>query len=68
MEKELVATYDSDSKRYHRFLIDGSQGIIGTIYVSKDKEIPDSITISLKTKGEKGREDERREDVGYSGN
>lgn len=53
MEKELTATYDQDSKRYHRFLIDGGQGITGTIYVLKDKEIPDSVTISLKTKGEK---------------
>lgn len=52
MEKELIATYDSDSKRYHRFLIDEGQEITGTIYIPKDKEVPDSVTISLKTKGE----------------
>ena len=52
MEKELIATYDSDSKRYHRFMIDEGQEITGTIYIPKDKEVPDSVTISLKTKGE----------------
>ena len=53
MEKELIATYDSDSKRYHRFMIDEGQEITGTIYIPKDKEVPDSVTISLKTKGER---------------
>lgn len=57
MEKELIATYDSDSKRYHRFLNDNSQGITETIYIPKGKEIPESVTISLKTKGEKERSD-----------
>jgi hypothetical protein len=52
MEKELIAIYDSDSKRYHRFLIDQGQGITGTIYISKDMKVPDSVTIQLKTKGE----------------
>jgi hypothetical protein len=55
MEKELIATYDSDSKRYHRFMIDEGQGITGTIYIPKDKKVPDSITISLKTSGERER-------------
>ena len=45
--KELIATYDSDSKRYHRFLIDEGQEITGTIYIPKDKEVPDRVTISL---------------------
>ena len=53
MEKELIATYDQDSKRYHRFLIGGDQEITGTIYIPKDKEVPDRVTISLKTKEER---------------
>lgn len=50
MEKELIATYDQDSKRYHRFTINEGQGLTGTIYVPKDKEVPNSVTIFLKTK------------------
>ena len=50
MENKLVAIYDQDSKRYHRFKIDESQGLTGTIYVSKDKPVPDTVTIFLKTK------------------
>ncbi len=53
MENKIIATYDSDSKRYHRFLIDAGQGVAGTIYISKDREVPDSVTINLRTKGEK---------------
>jgi len=52
MEKKVVATYDQDSKRYHRFLIDSGQGITGTIYVPKDKAVPDCLIVTLKTKGE----------------
>jgi hypothetical protein len=52
MEKELIAIYDRDSKRYHRFLIDGGKGITGTIYIPKDMKVPDSVTIQLKTQKE----------------
>ena len=52
MEKELKATYDSDSKRYHRFLIDEGQGLTGTIYVPKEGTVPDSVRIRLRTKAE----------------
>lgn len=55
MENQITVTYDRDSKRYHRFLIDEGQGITGTIYVPKEKEIPDTITIHFKTKEEKER-------------
>jgi hypothetical protein len=51
MQIELIATYDRDSKRYHRFLIDESQRITGVIYIPKGMKIPDTLTISLKTKG-----------------
>lgn len=53
MEKEITATYDQDSKRFHRFLINEGQEVKGAIYVSKNKEVPDKITIRLKTRGEK---------------
>jgi hypothetical protein len=52
MEKELTAIYDSDSKRFHKFLLDGGQEIIGTLYIPKGKEIPEKVTIQLKTKNE----------------
>jgi hypothetical protein len=50
MENQITATYDQDSKRYHRFLIDPGQGITGTIYIPKDMKIPDSVTIHFRTK------------------
>lgn len=52
MEKEFTAIYDKDSKRFHRFLIDGGQEITGTIYIPKGKEIPERVIVRLKTKGE----------------
>jgi len=54
MEKKVDAIYDQDSRRYHRFLIDSNaEGIVGNIYVSKEKPVPDEIIIQLKTKGDK---------------
>ncbi len=53
MEKELTATYDQDSKRFHRFTVDGGQEIIGSIYVPKGSTVPDLINIRLRTKAEK---------------
>ncbi len=53
-EKELTATYDQ-SKRYHRFMIDEGQGLTETIYVPKDKPVPNTVTIQLKTKAESKR-------------
>ena len=53
MEEKLVvtATYDRDSKRYHRYLIDDGQGITGTVYIPKnDEQIPEEITIKLQEK------------------
>jgi len=50
LEEQLVvtATYDRDSKRYHRYLIDDGQGITGTIYIPKNNEqIPEEIMIKL---------------------
>lgn len=50
MEEKLVviATYDRDSKRYHRYLIDDGQGVTGTVYIPKKEEkIPEEIVIKL---------------------
>jgi hypothetical protein len=51
--EKITATYDKDSKRYYRFYIDKGQGIVGNIYIPKAEDIPDEITILLKTSGEK---------------
>jgi hypothetical protein len=39
-EKEVkgVFRYEQDSKRYHRFKIETDAGIVGTVYVPKDKQ------------------------------
>lgn len=53
MEKEITATYDQDSKRYHRFMIDEGQGITGMIYIPKNEKVPDTpLVIQLRTKAE----------------
>ncbi len=50
MEKQVVAKFDDDTKRTHRFLIQGnSDGITGAIYISKDQQVPDSIIVQLRT-------------------
>ena len=39
-EKEVTGKfrYEQDSKRYHRFKIETDDGIVGTVYVPKDKQ------------------------------
>jgi hypothetical protein len=39
-EKEVTGTfkYQQDSKRYHRFKIETDSGIVGTVYIPKDKQ------------------------------
>ena len=39
-EKEIKGTfrYDQDSKRVHRFKIETDSGIVGTVYVPKNKQ------------------------------
>jgi hypothetical protein len=47
----VTATYDRDSKRYHRYLIDDGQGITGTVYIPKNgDQIPEEIVIKLQEK------------------
>lgn len=48
---KIIATYDRDSKRYHRYIIDDGQGIVGNIYIPKDIEkVPKEIIITLQVK------------------
>ena len=50
-DKEITATYDRDSKRYHRYIIDEGQGIVGNVYVPKDVEAaPKEVFIRLQVK------------------
>ena len=50
MQKEINAKYDADTKRTFRFLIKPNlDGISGSIYISKDEEVPDTLIIQLKT-------------------
>jgi len=55
MEK-VTATFDQDTRRFHRFIIDEGQGITGVIYIPKGEEVPDQVTIELKTAREKGKQ------------
>lgn len=52
MSEKLSATYDRDSKRFHRYLIDAGQGIVGNLYIPKDRtgDIPKELLIALKVK------------------
>ena len=50
---EIVARYDADTKRTHRFLLESESGIAGSIYISKDaRPLPRDLIIKLKTKGD----------------
>ncbi len=50
MEKKLTATYDRNSKKFHRYLLDEGQGITGSIYIPKGDEVPAEVTIKLRVK------------------
>ena len=52
---DVKATYVKDSKRYHRYEIEGTE-VTGSIYVSKElNPIPKTITVTLVTdSGKKG--------------
>ncbi len=43
----LSAKFDQDSKRFHRFTINEGKGIVGSIYVGKDRKIPATLKITL---------------------
>ena len=52
---EIKAVYVKDSKRYHRYEIEGME-VTGSIYVSKEMDpMPKTITVTLVTdSGKKG--------------
>jgi len=56
MKRDVTATYDHDSNGYHRFKVDRGQELTGTLCIPKDKPIPDTVTIRLRTKAEVSRE------------
>jgi hypothetical protein len=49
---EVVATFDDDTKRMHRFTIDEGQGITGSVYIPKGSAVPDIVTIRLRTRSQ----------------
>lgn len=52
-KKEITGQFrfDQDSKRCHRFQIETDVGIVGTIYVPKNKEtMPKKITLEYANK------------------
>jgi hypothetical protein len=58
MEKdqiEATCTYDSDTKRTHRYFIDMGQAITGSLYFPKGSKIPDSVILKLRVKTDEGR-------------
>ena len=45
---KLTASYEKDSKRYRRYRVDDNEaGILGTLYVAKDKTAPEKVTIAI---------------------
>ena len=52
-EKEIKGQFrfDQDSKRFHRFQIETDVGIVGTLYVPKNKEsMPKKIILEYASK------------------
>lgn len=48
---QVTCTYDQDTKRMHRYLIDAGQPIAGVIYVPRTAKPPDSVVLKLRVKG-----------------
>ena len=50
-EETVKATYDRDSKKFHRYIINEGQGIVGNIYIPKTVEsAPIRVIIELQIK------------------
>ena len=47
---KVIATFDRDTRHFHRFLIDDGQGVTGTLYLPKSGEVPKVLEIELQTK------------------
>lgn len=50
MSEKIIATFDGDSKRFHRFLIDAGQEITGAVYIPKGQEVPGEVIILLRSR------------------
>lgn len=50
MNEKIIATFDGDSKRFHRFIIDAGQEITGTVYVPKGQKVPGEVIILLRSR------------------
>lgn len=48
---EVSCTYDADTKRCHRYIVDPGQVITGSIYVTKSEKIPESVILRFKVNG-----------------
>ena len=48
---QITCTYDQDTKRMHRYLIDAGQPITGVIYVPRTAKPPESVVLKLRVKG-----------------
>jgi hypothetical protein len=53
---EVKAVYVKDSKRYHRYEIEGTD-ITGSIYITKNKDVPKTITVTLAVKDAASKEE-----------
>ena len=52
-KKEIIGKFrfDQDSKRFHRFQIETDVGIVGTVYIPKDKKsMPKKLTLQYVNK------------------
>lgn len=55
-EIKVTATFDDDTKRTHRFVIDDGQGVKGNLYFPRDKQVPDVVIIHLRTRADVEKE------------
>jgi hypothetical protein len=51
-EKKITATFQDDTKRFHKFVVDDGQDIKGTFYLPKDREVPDVFIVRFRTRAE----------------
>ena len=49
-KKAVIATYERDTRNYHRYLIDEGQGVTGTLYLPKSETVPEVLEIRLQIK------------------
>ena len=55
-ELKMKAVYDEDTKYNHRFKLKGIDGISGSIYIVKGRDIPKMISLMMMTKADVDKE------------